>query len=342
MLKRYLQESLKGKTLTEAEAEQVMNEIMSGVATPSQIASLLSILRFRGETVEELTGFAKTMRTYMETVTTSFEDECIDTCGTGGDGVSSFNISTAAAIVASSIGIKVAKHGNRAVSSKSGSADVLEYLGIPIQSTIEEVHQSLESHSMSFLFAPIYHTAMKHAVIPRSELGFRTVFNLLGPLANPTLCKKQVIGVYDTSFAVDMAETLKELGSKHVLLVTGRDGLDELSVTTYTDVVELRNGNITRFTIHPHDVGLSIGNLQDIQTNTVEESGSLILKIFKGKANESARNTVLFNAGAAIYVAGRANSIKEGVEIARQAIDSLTVLNHFKSLVNSRKEHRYA
>nr|WP_239454501.1 anthranilate phosphoribosyltransferase [Bacillus suaedaesalsae] len=337
-----MEESLQGKTLTEAEAEQVMNEIMSGKATPSQIASLVSILRFRGETVEELTGFAKTMRKYMDKVTTTFEDECIDTCGTGGDGVSSFNISTASAIVASSLGIKVAKHGNRAVSSRSGSADVLEYLGIPIQSTIEEVQHSLEHHSLSFLFAPIYHAAMKHAVTPRKELGFRTVFNLLGPLANPTLCKRQVIGVYDTRFALDMAETLKKLGSTHVLLVTGRDGLDELSVTTYTDIVELKRGDITTYTLHPHDVGLNIGNLDDIQTNTVEESASLILQIFKGSANESARNTVLLNAGAAIYVAGRASSIKEGVEIAREAIDSLTVLHHFNSLVKNREEHRYA
>lgn len=342
MLKVFLQECLKGKTLTEAEAEMVMNEIMSGEATASQIASLLSILRFRGETVEELTGFAKSMRKYMNTVKIPYEDECIDTCGTGGDGVSSFNISTASAIVASSLGIKVAKHGNRAVSSKSGSADVLEYLGIPIQSKIEEVGRSLERHSMSFLFAPIYHAAMKHAVTPRKELGFRTVFNLLGPLTNPTLCKRQVIGVYDTRFAVDMAKTLMNLGSKHVLLVTGRDGLDEISVTTYTDIVELKDGEISRYTLHPHDVGFGVGKLEDIQTNTVQESASLILQIFKGKANETARNTVLLNAGAAIYIAGKAGSIKEGIQIARQAIDSLKVLNHFNSLIKRREEHRYA
>jgi anthranilate phosphoribosyltransferase len=342
VLKEYLKDCLEGKTLTETEAENIMNEIMSGVATPSQIASLLSILRFRGETVEELTGFAKSMRNHMSSLSLHGVEEIIDTCGTGGDGVSSFNISTAAAIVVSSLGIKVAKHGNRAVSSKSGSADVLEYLGIPIQSNPDDVRNALQSHSMSFLFAPIYHSAMKHAVTPRKEIGFRTAFNLLGPLSNPARCTRQVIGVYDTKFAEKMAQTLKNLGSKHVLFVTGQDGLDEISVTTKTDVVELKDGEISRYTIHPSDFGLPTGTLKDIQTNTVEESAKLIKSIFDGSANESAKNTVLLNAGAAIYVSGKASSMKEGFNMAKEAVHSNKVLKHFESLARKQEEPRYA
>lgn len=342
MLKQILNVCLQGKTLTEEEAERVMDEIMNGEATYSQIASLLSILRYRGETVEELTGFAKSMRNHMNRIPLVYGEECIDTCGTGGDGIGSFNISTASAIVVSSLGIKVAKHGNRAVSSKSGSADVLEYLGIPIQSSIEEVHKALSKDSLSFLFAPIYHTAMKHAVTPRQELGFRTIFNLLGPLSNPARCKRQVIGVYDSTYAEVMAKALGKLGSKHVVLVTGRDGLDEISVTTETDVVELRDGEISKYTIHPNDFNLNVGNLSEIQTNTVEESGEMILRILQLRANESARNIVLLNAGAAIYVSGKAKSMNDGVILAKEAIDSGKALHHLSSIARTKEEHRYA
>jgi anthranilate phosphoribosyltransferase len=342
VLKELLQVCIEGATLTVAEAERTMNEIMSGMATSSQIASLLSVLRYRGETVEELTGFAKAMRNHMDTLELEEAHGVIDTCGTGGDGVSSFNISTASAIVASSIGIKVAKHGNRAVSSKSGSADVLEYLGIPIQSTAEEAIHALNTHSMSFLFAPNYHAAMKHAVTPRKEIGFRTAFNLLGPLSNPAQCTRQVIGVYDTKSAEKMAQTLKVLGSKHVLFVTGKDGLDEISISTDTDVVELKDGEITRYTIHPTDFGLPVGELKEIQANSVEESATLIERVFNNLSNQSALNTVLLNAGAAIYVSGRVTSIQEGVTLAKEAIESKQVLQHLHSLASNKEAHRYA
>jgi anthranilate phosphoribosyltransferase len=342
VLKDLLKECIEGKTLTEIEAEKVMDEIMKGEATPSQIASLLSMLRFRGETVEELTGFARAMRNHMTDIQALPTEEIIDTCGTGGDGISSFNISTATAFVVSSLGIKVAKHGNRAVSSKSGSADVLEYLGIPIQSTPDEVLMALNKFSMSFLFAPIYHSAMKYAVAPRKEIGFRTAFNLLGPLSNPARCERQVIGVYDTRLAEKMAFTMKKLGSKHVLFVTGRDGLDEISVTTVTDVVELKNDKITRYTIHPSEFGFQVGKLSDIQTKTVEQSGELIKSIFQNTANVSATNIVLLNSGAALYVSGKVRSIKEGIELAKEAIDSKRVLNHFLSLAGQKGEQRYA
>lgn len=340
MFKKSLNKCIEGKELTESEAEIVMNEIMSGNATASQIASLLSILRFRGETVSEMTGFAKAMRSNMVTINYE-EDDLVDTCGTGGDGASTFNISTASAIVVSSLEVKVAKHGNRAISSKSGSADVLEYLGVNIQATREEALKALEENGMSFLFAPIYHSSMKHAVIPRKEIGFRTVFNLLGPLANPARCKRQVIGVYSTDYAEKMAQTLKQLGSSHVLLVTGQDGLDEMSITGPTDVVELKGGKIRRFKLSPEDVGLETGIIKDIQVSTVSESAELLESVLYGQGNKSATNIVLFNAGAGLYVAGKAASIEEGVQLAKEALQSGKVRIHFDSLRN-RKVERYA
>ncbi|MCH1624745.1 anthranilate phosphoribosyltransferase [Fredinandcohnia quinoae] len=331
MLKNLLNKCISGETLSETESYQVMDEIMSGRATSSQIASLLTILRFRGETIEEITGFARAMREHMLPLDYE-DDQIIDTCGTGGDGTSTFNISTAAAIVVSSLGIRVAKHGNRAVSSNSGSADVLEHLGIEIQATKEQAKQALKERGLSFLFAPIYHSAMKHAVNPRREIGFRTVFNLLGPMANPAKCKKQVIGVFSISYAEKMAHALQKLGSEHVLFVTGRDGLDECSISAETDIVELKNGKISKFVLSPEDVGLQRGNLSDIQVSTANESAALLKDVLFGNANESAVNIVLFNAGVAIYISGRSSSIQNGVEIAKEAIKSGLVRSHFEKL----------
>jgi anthranilate phosphoribosyltransferase len=341
MLKQFLNKCVNGETLTEQEAQQVMDAIMNGEATESQIASLLSILRFRGETVDEMTGFARSMRSHMKKI--DFKDgELVDTCGTGGDGASTFNISTTVAIVLSALGVKVAKHGNRAVSSKSGSADVLEQLGIPIQSSVEEAGKAIKEKGMSFLFAPIYHSAMKHAVVPRKEIGFRTIFNLLGPLSNPAQCKKQVIGVYDTNFAEKMAKTLLSLGSEHVLFVTGRDGLDECTITAETDVVELKNGEITRFVISPEEMGLDRGNVQDIQVSSVKESAALIVDILAGKANRSAQHIIALNAGAALYVAGKVTTIKEGVKLAKEGIESGRVFAHYQSLQQETERKNYA
>ncbi len=340
MFKQLLNKCINGEVLTEEESYQVMDVIMTGNATASQIASLLSILRFRGETVDEITGFARAMREHMMQL--DYEnDQVIDTCGTGGDGASTFNISTASAIVVSSLGIKVAKHGNRAVSSKSGSADVLEYLGVEIQSTGEEAKEALNKRNMSFLFAPIYHAAMKHAVTPRQEIGFRTIFNLLGPMANPARCKKQVLGVYSIDYAEKMAYALGKLGSEHVLFVSGRDGLDECSITTETDIVELKDGEITRFVLSPEDVDLPRGNMKDIQVSSVIESASLLRDVLYSKANQSATNIVLLNAGAAIYVSGKVNSIHEGVEMAREAIVTGIARSQFEQL-RSREVEYYA
>ncbi|MCM3003914.1 anthranilate phosphoribosyltransferase [Priestia koreensis] len=331
MFKEFLLKCLTGQSLTEQEAKTVMNEIMSGTVSSAQIGSLLTILTYRGETIEEITGFVRGMRENMIPLQTGLEN-VVDTCGTGGDGASTFNISTASAIVASAAGVKVAKHGNRAVSSKSGSADVLEYLGIDITSTKQEVIETLKQDGMAFLFAPMYHPAMKHAAIPRKELGFRTVFNALGPLANPSNCDKQVIGVYSAELAEKLARTLQKLSSRHVLFVAGKDGLDEISVETETDIVELRDGDIRSYTIKPEDFGLERGRVSDLVVETAKESAHTIEQIFRDQAHESAKNAVILNAAAAIYVAGKAGSIAEGTHIARTVIENGTAYRQLQKL----------
>ncbi|RBW70278.1 anthranilate phosphoribosyltransferase [Bacillus taeanensis] len=331
MLKDLLKQAVEGKKFTEEEAKMVMDTIMEGKATESQIASLLTILKLRGETAAELTGFAKSMREHVVNVPHN-EERLIDTCGTGGDGASTFNISTTVAILLSSLDISVAKHGNRAVSSKSGSADVLEKLDIKIQTSPEEASKALKKQKMSFLFAPLYHTAMKHAVNPRKEIGFRTVFNVLGPLVNPANSPYQLIGVFDANLAEKMAETLKHLGTKRALLVTGGDGLDECTITTYTNVVELNNGEILKYVLSPEEVGLERGNMEDLVVHTVEESASLISAVLHGTAVKSAVNIVLLNAGAALYTIGEAKTIKDGVKIAKEAIENGTAARKLQEL----------
>ena len=318
MLKRLLSKCAEGETLTEAEAYEAMNAVMSGEATDSQIASLVSILRVRGETVDEIAGFVRAMRDRMTTIDAG--DDVIDTCGTGGDGAATFNVSTAAALVVSSLGVKVAKHGNRAVSSKSGSADVLERLGIDIPASPEAAKQALETKGLAFLFAPLYHAAMKYAAGPRKEIGFRTIFNLIGPLANPARCKRQVIGVYSTRYAEKLAETMRRLGSEHVVFVTGRDGLDEYSIAAETDVVELKDGDIRRFVLTPESVGLRRGGLADVQVRSSEESAALLEAVMDGTAPASAIDITALNAGVALYAAGKAETIAAGVAMAKDAI----------------------
>lgn len=329
MFKTYLQQAINGKMFSEEEAQSLMNDIMLGKATSSQIASLLTILELRGCSVDEITGFAKSMRKHATPVSHN-EKMIFDTCGTGGDGSSTFNISTTVAFILAAKGIPVAKHGNRSVSSNSGSADALEKLGVPIQSTPEEAAKQLKKHHMCFLYAPLYHASIKHAVKPRKEIGFRTVFNLLGPMTNPARAQYQLLGVYNHSLAEKIAEALHRLGTKRALLVTGRDGLDECSISTATDIVELNKGKITRFAIRPEEVGLKQGDNDEIKVSTIDESAALMLQVLKGDAPESAINIVLLNAGAALYTAGVAETIAEGVHEARKVIhngDALRKLN---------------
>lgn len=340
-MKETLSKVVAGEKMTEQEAFETMDQIMKGEATTGQLMSMLSVMRYRGETVEEMTGFVRAMRENMTKM--DIEDPSIvDTCGTGGDGASTFNISTAVSIVLASMGVKVAKHGNRKVSSKSGSADVLESLGIPIDTTPDQGAKALEEKGMTFMFAPLYHQAMKHAGPARQELGFRTIFNLLGPMSNPANAKRQLIGIYDTDYAEKMAETLRKLGSSHVLLATGRDGLDEITITGKTDLVELKEGKITRFTISPEDFGLSLGSIKDIQISKTEESAKIIHDVLLGKANESATTIVTLNAAAGLYVAGKVDDLHEGVERVQEAIHDGVTRRYFESVVTKKENRQYA
>jgi anthranilate phosphoribosyltransferase len=319
MFQEKLKELVTGTTLSEQEAEGMMDEIMDGKASPAQIAGFLSILSLRGETVEELTGCVRSMRAHAKQMNSS--RELMDIVGTGGDGTATFNISTASAIVLSALGVDVAKHGNRSVSSTSGAADVLEALGIPVRMTPEEAEQQLQRTHMCFLFAPIYHASMKYAVAPRKALGFRTIFNLLGPLTNPAGAQRQLLGVYSEKAAEAYAHAVSSLGTHRTLIVSGEDGMDEISVTGATRCLLVEGGQIRRFTLTPESVGLVSGRISDIQVGNPDESAALIERILNGeKANQAARNAVLLNAGAGLFVAGRTGTIAEGVHEADQAI----------------------
>ncbi|MDO7268297.1 anthranilate phosphoribosyltransferase [Shouchella clausii] len=331
MMKHVLNKCLMGESLSVQEAEQVMEQIMSGRATASQVASLITMMRVRGETAEEILGFAKGMRAYARKFPAVIEGT-IDTCGTGGDGLGTFNISTASALVLASLGVPVAKHGNRSVSSKSGSADVLEELGINIQASVEEACQMLETTNLCFLFAPLYHQSMRHVAGPRKEIGFRTIFNLLGPLTNPAGARYQLLGVYDEAAALKMGEALRQLDSEHSLLVTGADGLDECAIHGDTHVVEVKDGKCETYRFSPDDVGLPLGNLADIQVDTPAESAALIRAIISGDGPQAAKNIVALNAGAALYACGNASHIAEGVHYASKAIESKRVFRYLQSL----------
>lgn len=319
-MREAMQKLLKGESLTEQEMMQTMNCIMEGEATPAQIGSFLTALRLKGETVDELTGCARVMREKAEKIRPNVPF-CIDTCGTGGDGAGTFNISTAAAVVTAAGGAAVAKHGNRAMSGKSGSADVLEALGVNIQLSPEQVQDCIEKIGIGFLFAQSFHKAMKHAAGPRRELGFKTVFNMLGPLTNPAQAKGQVLGVFDANLTGLMAAVLQRLGTERALVVHGMDGLDEVTVTAPTHVTELKNGNISTYVIQPEEMGLARAKSADLAGGDANDSAAVIRRILDG-GKGPARDIVLANSAASLYVAGIAESIKEGVGLAESIIDS--------------------
>ncbi|WP_028986692.1 anthranilate phosphoribosyltransferase [Thermicanus aegyptius] len=339
MLTQVLKKVVEGENLTRQEAKEAMDQIMGGEATPAQIGSLLTALKMKGETVEEILGFAQSMREHA--VKIEADEKAIDTAGTGGDGAKTFNVSTAAAIVAAAGGAKVVKHGNRALSSRSGSADVLEELGIPIGLGPEEAKEMLEETNLCFLFAPVYHQAMKHAAGPRKEIGFRTLMNLLGPLTNPAGVKRQIIGVFDPSYARRLARVLRELGSEHVLILSSHDGLDEISVSALTRVVELKGGELYEFEISPEELGLTLYPAGSYSTGSAKENAETMIEIFRGKENADGE-IVLANAGAALYVAGLASSIREGVERSREIIQSGLAMEQLRRLQNAGKKRLFA
>ena len=307
------------QNLNEGEMHDVMNSIMTGQTTDAQIGAFLVGLSMKGETIEEITASAKVMRALATSVELSSNDYLVDTCGTGGDGLGLFNISTASAFVVAAAGGKVAKHGNRSISSKSGSADVLEAAGINLNISPELISQCIEEIGLGFMFAPAHHSAMKHAIGPRKELAVRTIFNVLGPLTNPAKAPNQIMGVYDKSLVEPIANVLKGLNSRHVMVVHSEDGLDEFSIANTTYVAELKDNNISTYTVHPRDFGLEEGNLDSIRAENAEQSLALINEAFSGKKGV-ARDIIALNAGAAIYVSGLVNSFDEGVTQANQIL----------------------
>lgn len=317
------------------EMSAVMQQVMTGDATPAQIGGFLVALRMKGETVDEVAAAAGVMRSLADAVSLG-DKPAIDIVGTGGDSTSTFNISTCSAIVAASAGARVAKHGNRSVSSKSGAADVLEEAGVNIDLTSDQVAQCVDALNLGFMFAPRHHSAMKHAIGPRREMAIRTVFNLLGPLTNPAGARSQLLGVYDQQWVRPMAEVLKQLGSDHVIVVHGYDGMDEISISGPTQVAELRDGEVREYVIEPGQFGLSVAQLSDIAVNSAAESLSMINSVLGGQTG-AARDIVLLNAGAAICVAGLANDIEAGVEMAKAVIDNGEAMRKLQSLIQFSK-----
>lgn len=335
MLLEALKKVVSHEDLTEEEASLAMDDIMNGKATPSQIGGFLVALSMKGETIPEITGCAMSMRSKARKV--EIRDYAIDTCGTGGDGGRTFNISTAVAIIAAAAGVKVAKHGNKAVSSKSGSADVLEALGVKIDMSPDKVKSCVDKAGIGFLFAPHYHLSMKNVAGPRRELGTRTIFNILGPLTNPAYVKGQVVGVYDVGLTRKIAEVLRNLGTKKALVVHGLDGLDEITTTTKTMVSEIKEGKIFDYEIDPQDYNIPYARLEDISGSDAQYNADLIIKIFKGERG-AARDIVLLNAAAALYVGNAVEDIKEGLEKAAQVVDSGAAYEKLNEFVRVSRE----
>lgn len=331
MFKDVLNQLLAAKDLSHDQMLAVMQQVMSGELSEAQIAALLIALRVKGETVDEIAAAATVMRQLSTKVNISNTAHLVDTCGTGGDGIQTFNVSTVSAFVAAAAGAKVAKHGGRSVSSTCGSADVLEALGVNVNKTADEVAASVDEIGIGFMFAPNHHSAMKYAAPVRKALGVRTIFNLLGPLTNPASAKRQVMGVFDQVLTGKLAKVLQKLGSEHVLVVHGTDGMDEISFTGDTYIAELKDGKVTEYTVNPEQFGLSAHQLKDIQIQNAAESKAMIMDVLTGKKG-AARDIVLMNAGAAIYTAGVVTSLAAGIAKAAKMIDEGKALATLQAL----------
>jgi anthranilate phosphoribosyltransferase len=318
-IKPFIAKVATGASLTEAEAYTVFNAMMDGDVTPAQMGAFLMALRVRGETVPEITGGARVMRE--KAVRVSAPVDAIDTCGTGGDGSGSYNVSTAVALVVAALGVPVAKHGNRALSSKSGSAEVLQQLGVNVDVEPAVIERCLNHAGIAFMMAPRHHTAMRHVGPVRLELGTRTIFNLLGPLSNPAGATRQLLGVFDARWVVPMAEVLRNLGSTHVWVVHGEDGLDEITTTGSTRVAELRDGKVREFTLTPEDAGLPRATVSDLKGADPAHNAAALREVLDGKPG-AYRDIVLINAAAALLVADKTSDLRAGVALAAAAVDS--------------------
>ena len=316
-----LQRLLESNDLTHAEMLDVMHQVMSGELTPAQIAGFLIALRIKGETVDEIAAAAEVMRELATHVTIRDDAHLIDTCGTGGDGIHTFNVSTVSAFVAAAAGAKVANHGGRSVSSACGSADVLEALGINVNLAPDQVAACVDDIGIGFMFAPNHHSAMRHAAPVRRELGVRTLFNLLGPLTNPAGAKRQIMGVFHRDLTSILAKVLQSLGSQHVMVVHGADGMDEISFSGDTQVAELKDGSISEYVLNPSQFGFALHDVKSIRVQDTVQSADMVRAVLAGE-NIPARDIVLLNAGAAIYIAGLADDMQQGIEHAGQMLDN--------------------
>lgn len=340
--KDVLNQLLDRQDLSQSEMMAVMRQVMGGELSPAQISAFLIALRIKGETVDEIAAAATVMRELSTKVDIQETSHLVDTCGTGGDGIQTFNVSTVCAFVAAAAGAKVAKHGGRSVSSTCGSADVLEALGVNVNQTPVQVAECVNEIGIGFMFAPNHHSAMKYAAPVRRELGVRTIFNLLGPMTNPATARRQLMGVFDQHLTVKLARVLQKLGSEHVLVVHGADGMDEISFTGNTFVAELKNGQVTEYVLNPSQLGLGVHSLKDIQIQNAAESKAMILDVLNGKSgnekSSAARDIVLMNAGAAIYVAGIASCLQAGIEKAAEVIDNGAALEKLNRLIERSKQ----
>lgn len=323
--------------LTGEDMTTIMRSIMTGETTQAQIGGFLVGLRMKGETIDEIVAAARVMRDLATQVTVNV-DHVVDTCGTGGDGSGTFNISTASAFVVAGAGGHVAKHGNRSVSSKSGSADVLEAMGVNLSLSATQVANCIEKAGIGFMFAPAHHGAMKHAIGPRREMGVRTIFNILGPLTNPANAPNQVIGVFTDELVSQLAHVLAELGSRHAMIVHASDGLDEISISSSTYVAELKNGTVTEYRITPEQFGMELRELDDIMVTSVDDSAGTIMSVLEGSKGP-AHDIVTLNAGAGIYVCGLAETLDEGVHLAKRSIRTGQAKLCLEKLVTLSNEH---
>jgi anthranilate phosphoribosyltransferase len=333
-IKQAIALAVDGKSLPEETAYEAMGSIMDGQATPAQLAGFLVALRMKGETVEELTGFARAMRERCALIAPQVSGRLTDTCGTGGAPIKTFNVSTLSAFVAAGAGVPIAKHGNRAVTSRSGSADVLEALGANLALEPERVKRVIESVGVGFLFAPNFHPAMKHAIGPRRELGVRTVFNILGPLTNPARAEAQVLGVYHPSLVTKLTPVLRNLGVKDAMVVHGEGGLDEISPFGPTRVGRVLNGQVSYSTLNPEEFGFKRVSPDDVKGGDPKESAAVFLRVLRGESGAHA-DTVVMNAAAAAVVGGKARDMKEGVSVARASITEGRGLDKLRRFVEA-------
>ena len=329
MIKEAIEKLINGEDLSREEAAAVMEEIMTGQATPAQFGAFVVGLRLKGETVDELSGLARVMRA--KALRVEFDGPMVDTCGTGGDDLGTFNISTVAAFVVAGAGLTVAKHGNRAMSSHCGSADILEKYGVKIDLGPQGVKRCMEEVGIGFMFAPAFHPAMKFAVQPRREIGVRTVFNILGPLTNPARAQAQVLGVAAEPLGEKMIQVLQGLGSERAMVVHGEDGLDEISIIARTHIWELRDAGIKDYWVSPEELGLETAPLEALKGGSVEENTAIMVEILKG-APGPRREVVVANAAGGIVVGGKARDLREGVKLARESIDGGRALNKLNRL----------